>query len=268
MQIFRNPRARLTNLPLAVSLLLALFVVAGQIACSNQNQKASQIQAPAGPVQKLNPDTVGEIRGTVLLKGTPPAPKQLILTGQPECQQLNPHGLFSQEVITGPGGGLANVAVYIQSGLANYHFTPPAKPAVLEQKDCMFQPLVIGVMTNQTLDIQNEDPIEHNVHGMPHNNPQFNLTQSIHGAPLQRKFANPELAIPVVCNLHTWMRAFVFVFPDPYFAVTNSSGTFDLKNVPPGTYTIEAWHDQYGKQDQTVVLGPKETKNVTFTFSN
>ncbi len=121
-------------------------------------------------------------------------------------------------------------------------------------------------MTNQVLDIQNEDPIQHNVHPTPHENPPFNMTQVIHGAPIQRTFANPEFAIRFMCNLHPWMRAYVFVFSHPYFAVTTTAGTFDLKNVPPGTYTIEAWQEKYGTQDQTVTVARKESKSLSFSF--
>ena len=130
----------------------------------------------------------------------------------------------------------------------------------------MYQPRVIALMTNQMLDIQNEDPIEHNVHPSPHDNPAFNTTQSINGPPIEKTFDRPELAIKFMCNLHPWMRAYVFVFSNPYFDVTTKTGTFDLKNLPPGTYTIEAWQEKYGVQDQTVTLGPHETKSVKFTF--
>lgn len=233
--------------------------------CSRQ--KTSQ-SAPAGPIVTLDAGTVGEIKGTIVLQGAPPAPQKILLSGEPECAQLNPNSLLSPVVTTGPNNALANVAVYIKSGLANYHFDAPQSPVELEQKNCMYQPRVLALMTNQLLDIQNEDPIQHNVHPTPRQNPAFNMTQVIHGAPIQRRFANPELAIRFMCNLHPWMRAYIFVFSHPYFDVTTTTGTFDIKNVPPGTYTIEAWQEKYGTRDQTVILGPKETKQIRFTFKS
>jgi Carboxypeptidase regulatory-like domain len=225
-------------------------------------------QTSLAPVVTLDPNTVGEIKGTVILDGAPPPPQKILLSGEPECAQLNPNSLVSPIVTTGSNGVLANVAVYIKSGLANYHFDPPKTPVELEQENCMYQPRVLALMTNQVLDIQNEDPIQHNVHPTPHENPAFNMTQVIRGAPIQRTFANPELAIRFMCNLHPWMRAYVFVFSHPYFAVTTTAGAFDLKNVPPGTYTIEAWQEKYGTQDQTVTVAPNETKSVMFSFKS
>lgn len=231
--------------------------------CSKQQTVQS---APSGPVVTLDPKTVGEIKGTVILEGGPPPAQKILLSGEPECAQLNPNSLVSPAVTTGANGALANVAVYIKSGLANYHFDTPQTPVELEQKNCMYQPRVLALMTNQLLDIQNEDPIQHNVHPTPHQNPAFNVTQVIHGAPIQKTFANPELAIRFMCNLHPWMRAYVFVFSHPYFDVTTTAGTFDLKNIPPGTYTIEAWQEKYGAQDETVTLGAKEAKIISFVF--
>jgi len=229
--------------------------------------KTSQ-SVPAGPVLHLDPKTVGEIKGMIVLQGAPPPPQKILLSGEPECVQLNPGSLVSPAVVTGANGALANVAVYIKSGLGNYHFDTPQKPAELEQKNCMYQPRVLALMTSQPLDIQNEDPIQHNVHPTPRENPAFNMTQVIHGSPIQTTFANPELAIRFMCNLHPWMRAYVFVFPHPYFDVTTTDGTFDLKNVPPGIYTIEAWQEKYGVQDQKVILAPNETKSIRFLFKS
>jgi hypothetical protein len=248
-----------------ISLSLFLLVAAGLSGCSKKEPAQSE---PTGPAQTLDPNTVGEIKGVVSLEGAPPEPRKIIVTGEPECAQLNPTPLMSSEVVTGDSGALANVAVYVKSGLGNYHFDTPLAPVRLAQKNCMYQPRVIALMTHQTLDIQNEDPIQHNVHPTPHENPAFNTTQLINGPPIKKEFDNPELAIRFMCNLHPWMRSYVFVFSHPYFDVTETTGTFDLRNLPPGTYTIEAWQEKYGTQDQTVTIGPKEIKSITFSFKS
>jgi hypothetical protein len=249
---------------------LAIYSMAACLAVlvSGCSSKEPNQQIARGPVVALDPNTVGEIKGTVVLQGAPPPPQKILLSGEPECAQLNPNSLFSPAVTTGSNGALANVAVYIKSGLANYDFEAPKTPVELDQKNCMYQPRVLALMTNQLLDIQNEDPIQHNVHPTPHQNPAFNMTQVIHGPPIQKAFANPELAIRFTCNLHPWMRAYVFVFPHPYFDVTTTAGTFDLKDVPPGTYTIEAWQEKYGSQDQTVTIAPHESTSITFSFKS
>jgi hypothetical protein len=244
---------------------LFLFVTTGLSGCSKRETAQPE---SAGAAQTIDANTVGEIKGYVSLDGTPPEPHKIIVTGEPECAQLNPTPLMSSEVATGDNGALANVAVYVKAGLGNYHFETPTEHAKLAQKNCMYQPRVIALMTHQTLDIQNEDPIQHNVHPSPHENPAFNTTQLINGPPIEKEFDNSELAIRFMCNLHPWMRSYAFVFSHPYFDVTGMTGTFDLKNVPPGTYTIEAWQEKYGTRDQTVTIGPKETKAITFTFKS
>ncbi len=258
MQTRRYSLSRFKNCALLVALALGVI----QSGCSRQKTEP----VATGPLQTIDPKTVGEIKGSVILQSTPPAPRKILLSGEPECAQLNPNSLFSSEVVTGANGALANVSVYIKSGLGNYHFDPPPTPARLAQKNCMYQPRVVALMTNQTLDIQNEDPIQHNVHPKPHDNPAFNVTQPINGPPITKSFSQPEMAIQFMCNLHPWMRAYVFVFSHPYFDVTSSDGAFDIKNVPPGTYSIEAWQEKYGTQDQTVTISPSETKTINFTF--
>lgn len=246
------------------SLLLAILALCAlPIGCKSGKAPAATV---AGPTLTLDPQTVGEIKGQVVLQGPAPAPRKLVISGEPECAQLNPNGLSSPEISVGPNGTLENVAVYIKSGLGNYHFDPPQSRAQLAQHNCMYEPRVVALMTNQKLDIQNQDPIQHNVHPTPHENPAFNTTQVIHGPPIEKSFAEPELAIRFMCNLHPWMRAYVFVFSHPYFDVTSTTGAFDLKNVPPGTYVMEAWQEKYGTQDQTVRIGTSETKTIEFTF--
>jgi hypothetical protein len=247
--------------------LLSIVVAVGAVLFGCTIQKSTG-ESKGGPVLTLDPATVGEIKGVATLDGQPPAPRKILLSGEPECAQLNPGSLFSADVTASPSGELADTAVYIKSGLGNYHFDPPALPARLAQKNCMYEPRVIALMTNQKLEIQNEDPIQHNVHPTPHTNPAFNLTQPIHGPPIEKSFPDPELAIKFMCNLHPWMRAYVFVFAHPYFDVTSSNGAFDLKNVPAGTYVIEAWQEKYGTQDQTVTVRAGETDTINFTFRN
>jgi len=243
--------------------ILALF--ASQTGCKSGKPAAA---TAAGPMLTIDPQAVGEIKGQVSLEGPAPTPRKLLLSGEPECAQLNPNGLFSPEIGVGSNGALKSVAVYIRSGLGNYHFDTPQSPAQLAQHNCMYEPRVIALMTNQTLAIQNQDPIQHNVHPTPRDNPAFNMTQPIHGPPIEKSFAEPELAIRFMCTLHPWMRAYVFVFSHPYFDVTSDAGTFDLKNVPPGSYTVEAWQEKYGTRDQTITLGPHQSETLNFVFKN
>jgi hypothetical protein len=121
---------------------------------------------------------------------------------------------------------------------------------------------------DQPLDVKNDDPTVHNVHAAPQVNSEWNKSEDIGAAPIEEKFSRPEMAIPVMCNVHPWMRALAFVFDNPYFAVTSTSGTFTLKNLPPGTYTIAAWQEKFGTLDQTVTIAPKQSQSTSFTFKS
>lgn len=233
-------------------------------ACSSKESSESEQPAPTATVDLA---TVGAITGTVVLDGTPPVPRPIIMTAGPECTKLHSSPLTYPEVVTGDHGALANVLVYVKSGLGNYRYDVPTTPATLDQVGCMYQPHVLGMMARQKLDIKNTDPIVHNVHPVPHKNRAWNQSQPVGGAAIETEFDNPDFAIPVLCNLHPWMRGYVFVFSHPYFDVTTTAGAFDLKNLPPGTYTIEAWQEKYGTRDQTVTIAPKESKAIAFRFT-
>jgi hypothetical protein len=231
-------------------------------------KKESSESAQPAPTATVDPITVGTISGTVTLAGTPPTPRAIIMSAGPECAKLHATPLTYPEVVVGEHGALANVLVYVKLGLGNYRFEVPSTPATLDQTGCMYEPHVMGLMARQQLLVKNTDPVVHNVHPVPHNNRAWNRSQPVGSAPIEATFENPDFAMPVLCNVHPWMRAFLFVFAHPYFAVTPASGAFELKNLPPGTYTIEAWQEKYGTQDQVVTLGPRESKSMSFTFQS
>jgi len=237
---------------------LALLVFAG---CGKQQRSES-----SAPIVDLS--TAGSIMGTVTLGGPPPSFHPIDMSASPACVKANPSPVTPPVVVTGERGALANVVIFVKSGLGNYHFDAPQEPAILAQTNCMYEPHVLALMTNQPFAVQNNDPTMHNVHPMPKHNRQWSNSQPAGSPPLKSTFAQPEFAMPVLCNVHPWMRAFVFVFDNPYFAVTSIAGTFELKNLPPGTYTIEAWHEHYNVQDQTVTIAAKESKSISFVFKS
>jgi hypothetical protein len=121
-------------------------------------------------------------------------------------------------------------------------------------------------MAGQTISVKNDDQTTHNIHPTPKDNREWNQSQPPGATPIEQSFARAELAIPVKCNVHPWMKSYIFVFKHPYYAVTTKDGKFELKGLPPGTYTITAWQEKYGSADQTVTIGAKESKPVSFTF--
>jgi hypothetical protein len=242
----------------AVLVCVVTFAVAG---CGSKETGES-----SSTVASVDPSTAGSITGTVTLEGTPPASRPIDMSASPACAQANPTPVIPPTVVTSANGALADVVVYVKSGLGNYRYDTPTDTAILAQNNCMYEPHVLALMTNQPFAVQNNDPTMHNVHPMPKHNRQWSNSQPSGSAPLRQSFANPEFAMPVLCNVHPWMRAIVFVFDHPYFAVTSTTGTFELKNLPPGTYTIEAWHENYAAQDQAVTIGAKEAKAISYRF--
>lgn len=251
----------MSKIRFGVSAVLLLLVSAG-IGCS---KKPSETQPPQ-PTAVVDPATAGSITGTVKFEGTPPEFRPIDMSAEAVCVQENPKPIAPPVVVLGEHGALANVVVYVKSGLGAYRYDTPNTPIVLDQKGCMYTPRVLAMMTNQSFQVKNTDPTTHNVHPIPRENHSWNRSIAAGEQPYVTTFTHPELAIPIVCNIHPWMRAYLFVFANPYFYVTTTAGTFDLKNLPPGTYTIEAWHERFGMQDVNVTIGPKETKSVSFTF--
>jgi plastocyanin len=170
--------------------------------------------------------------------------------------------------MVGGGGELQNVFVYVKDGLGDRTFTAPTGPVVLDQKGCRYHPHVFGIMVGQPMQILNSDPTLHNIHATPAagQNAEFNTGQPIQGMKTDHTFTKKEVMVPFKCDVHSWMNAYVGVLDHPYFATTGGDGAFALNKLPPGTYTIEAWHEKLGTQTQSVTIGPKESKEITFTF--
>lgn len=209
--------------------------------------------------------TGSSVRGTVHFEGKVPAPKAVSMSADPVCAKQHSGPIEVRDVVTDDKGDLQNVIVFVSEGLGDRTFEPPTQPVVIEQKGCMYEPHVLAVRANQTLQLVNDDRTSHNVHPTPTNNREWNKAEPP-GTRMEEAFAREEVAIPVKCNVHPWMRGYIAVFKHPYFAVTGKDGSFDLGNLPPGTYTIKAWHEKLGTSAQTVTIGANETKNISFVF--
>jgi len=209
--------------------------------------------------------TGATVRGIVRFEGKAPVAKAISMAADPDCAKQHPSPLMAQEVMTDAKGDLQNVVVFVSEGLGDRTFDAPSQPVVVQQKGCMYQPHVLAVRANQTLQLVNDDPTSHNIHPQPANNREWNKAEPP-GTKMEESFAREEIAIPVKCNVHPWMRGYIAVFKHPYFAVTGKDGGFDLSNLPPGTYTIKAWHEKLGTSTQTVTISGNEKKEISFVF--
>ncbi len=137
---------------------------------------------------------------------------------------------------------------------------------MIDQSACEYHPRVFGIMVGQPLEIRNSDPLMHNIKTRSRQNRPFNTSQPTAGMTLTRTFTAPEVMLPFECNVHGWMHAYAGVLAHPFFAVTGTDGTFSMRGLPPGTYTIEAWHEKYGTQTVTVTLQGGEAKTADFAY--
>jgi hypothetical protein len=248
--------------------LAAVLVCAAIAACGSDSGKSQKPSSPAAApdAKKVDEKTASTITGKVMFEGTPPQAAVISTASDPACAQANKGELKSERIVV-DDGGLENVFVYIKDGLGNkYIFDTPTAAVKLEQTGCHYVPHVLGVRTTQPLEIVNNDNTMHNIHGMPESNREFNFGQMVAGLKNTVTFTTPEVLIPFKCDVHAWMNAYVGVVDHPYFAVSANGGKFELRTVPPGTYTIEAVHEKLGRQTQAVTLGEKDKKEITFTF--
>lgn len=222
--------------------------------------------APAAPAAAAPAvANAATLAGLVKLEGQAPGMPPLQMNADPFCAAHHQTPPRDKEVVLGPGGELANVIVYVKDVQGN--FAPPATPALLDQVGCEYVPRVSAVQVNQTVQIKNSDATLHNVHAMPQINRKFNEGQPVQGMVSTKKFDKAEVKpFRIKCDVHGWMESYMAVLPHPYHSVSQPNGTFTIANLPPGNYTLVAWHERYGTQEQPVTVGPNEQKQVQFTF--
>src|ERR1700730_852800 len=211
----------------------------------------------AGPVP------YGTIEGKVTYTATPPKLKPIDMSKEPTCAKEYNLPLQTQNVVTGPGSALEHVVVYISAG--EPPSPAPSVPARFDQKGCMYAPHVLPMQAGQVLQIYSNDPLSHNIHPLPKRNPGWNKAQPAGSMPINTRWDNPEF-IEVKCDIHPWMHGYFAVLNTSHFAVTDSNGSFSLKGIAPGKYTVTSWQEQYGTQSQEVILTGEESKNVNFVY--
>jgi plastocyanin len=221
----------------------------------------------AGAGEAIAQGGTGTIKGQVRLTGKLPGNPVIRMGMDPKCSKMNAGKRVIQEyVVATIDGSLANVFVRLKGNLPQ---TPvPAQPVMIDQRGCVFQPRVIGVRVGQTVQVKNSDDLLHNVDALSGKSNGFNIAQPRAGLVYEFKPKNEEVMLHLKCDVHNWMNLYIGVVTNPYFAVSDPKGTFQIDKVPPGTYTIEAWHERFGLVSKTITVKAGAAATIDFTYAS
>jgi len=247
---------------LALPALWGLVLLTG---CGSKKEETAEqpaaTPAAAPAATPIDPATAATVSGTVKFDGTAPPAAKIDMSQDPACKGPN-----TAEAIVASGGKLANVFVYVKDGLGNRTFEVPKEAITLDQSGCRYHPHVLGVMAGQDVNIVNSDPTTHNIHPTPKDNREWNESQPPKTPPLEKSFAREEILLPVKCNQHPWMKMYINVVRNPFYAVTGADGKYEIKGLPPGDYTLAFVQEKLGEKDEKVTLAAKDNKTVDETF--
>lgn len=246
--------------------LCLCVLLAGFTSCSSKESEKpgeSPNATAAGPMYAVT-GSEGSISGAVAFNSPPPAPKKIQMDSDPVCAQKAKDGTAEEIIVK--DGKLANVFVFVKSGLPRNSFATPTQEVVLDQLGCRYVPHVVGIQTNQNLKVLNSDATSHNVHPVPTKNREWNESQYPSSPPIVKKFAIEEVLIPIKCNQHSWMKAYVGVLSHPFYAVTGMDGAFVIKGLPPGQYELEAWHEKLGTKTINLTVAQRTEAKAEFRF--
>ncbi|HEV7375038.1 MAG TPA: carboxypeptidase regulatory-like domain-containing protein [Pyrinomonadaceae bacterium] len=262
-----------------LSLLAFSYACGGKKETAESGDNTSGGDAPAATAWTAKGDE-GSITGKVTLNGDAPAPQKIDMAQDANCASKNPNAVT--ETLVAKDGKLQYVFVYIKDGtladgkkITDYTFKTPDSEVVLDQNGCHYVPHVIGMQPNQKLKVTNSDPTGHNIHALPakdKGNEEWNESQPSGAPPIVDKtFKRSEILVPVKCNQHPWMKAYIGVVKHPFFAVSKEDGTFEIKGVPPGTYTVAAWQEKGGggkgtEKTMQVTVPAKGAATADFAF--
>ena len=240
-----------------------LLVVVG---CEKaQEHKATETVVEA--TRDIDSATVGRISGVVRYEGPTPKRVEQSLDSDPTCKAQH-SGPVYHEAVQVSDGKLHNVYVHIAKGLEGVRLpAAPTSAVVLDQKGCLYAPHVIGVQVKQPVVFVNSDPLMHNVHTARGRNRAFNFSMPNANMRIEKVFRKAERMVHTRCDVHPWMNAYIGVSKHPFFAVTGGDGAFELSGLPPGTYTVEAWHEVYGTRSQSVTVEASGETKADFAFA-
>lgn len=251
--------------PTWLALVAMLAVGCGGDAGDGAAEGGAEAEQAEAAAPAVDPAVAATINGTITFTGTPPEPQPIDMSEEPVCAEKH-EGQPSFQPVMVSNGNLARVFVFVSEGLGDRSFPPSSDGVVLDQEGCRYDPHVLGIQTGQPLVIRNSDDVLHNINTQSTANRAFNISQPQAGMESTREFSTPEVMVPVQCDVHGWMSAYIGVTDHPYHAVTDESGAFTISGLPPGQYTVTAWHETLGEQTMDVTVGEAETGTADFTY--
>ncbi|MDE3135006.1 MAG: carboxypeptidase regulatory-like domain-containing protein [Acidobacteriota bacterium] len=254
--------AKCSSFPRTQLMALALFVGCGAFLAGSVTAGA------ATGAKRPQSSNRGEITGKIHFQGPKPQPHPIDMGKDSVCASLHTGPVYAQDGEVNADGTLPNAFIYIKHSSATLPSTAPRNPVTLTQRGCQYDPHVVGVMVGQPFEVINLDPTTHNVHVIPKSNREWNVSQQPGSPSVVRRLQHTETMIPVRCNVHPWMKAYIGVVDNPFYAVTGKDGSFALKGLPPGNYTIEVWTATFGAQERNLVVRAGEATTADFTFEN
>ena len=262
---------------LAMSIMVSVLLLS--LACGKKEDTANSGGGDTGTTTGTKYTATGNegtVSGKVSLNGEAPAPQKIDMSQDANCASKNPNAMT--ETVVAKDGKLSNVFVYIKEGttadnkkIADFSFDTPSAEVVLDQNGCHYVPHVLGMQPNQKLKVTNSDPTGHNIHALPKSgggNEEWNESQPGGAPPITKTFKRSEILVPVKCNQHPWMKAYIGVVKHPFYAVTKEDGSFEIKGVPAGTYTLVAWHEKFGEKTAQIKVDAKGAVTSDFAFDS
>jgi plastocyanin len=260
---------------LRVALWIVPIVALAMVGCNQHatthpsaTGEPSSAATPAANAQ-IDPATAGSVSGTIRFSGNTPTPIAIDMAQDPACNQASKTPNMTEQYVIHQGR-LANVFIYVKDGLGNRIYMPAKTPVVLDQRGCRYVPHVVGAMVGQPVEFRNSDRTMHNVHIVPpgtDDSSGFDISQAPMAGTEQHTFRSPGLMIPVRCNNHPWMEAFLNVVNNPFFAVSDANGKFEIQGLPPGTYTLVAVQEKLGTQAQRIAVRSQKAATANFVFT-
>jgi plastocyanin len=253
--------------------LVMIVVVTSWAACSRKDQTEQPGAAAAAPAaaasaeatRPVTSEGAGIIAGKVVFEGTPPAADPINMKADPYCAK-QPGAKSNEQVVLGAGGGLMNVVVHVAEGLSG-KYSARAEDAVMDQQGCLYRPRVLVAQAGQTVVIKNSDQTLHNIHTYKGTVTLFNQAQVFGMPPIKKKFPAAGDVVKFKCDVHPWMTGYLLVTDNPFHAVSAGDGTFTIRDVPAGSYTVEAWHETLGTQKVQVTVAAGKTAEMNLKFA-